>query len=267
MKFLKVGGVILGALVVTTLGINASDIFSNNSGSLLGQIISTDEGGCPSGMTEISVGQTFSCVDIYEVSPSEECPVFVPVNGIETQSNLNTLDCSARSVENKKPWTNITREQAQVACVRSGKRLPTASEWYLFALGTPDTRDSCNTTTNSLSGTGDYKNCVSATGVYDTIGNVWEWTSDDVIEGVFSGRKLPNEGYVTQVASDGVATVSGEIPKEEFFEDYIWINPTGAYGMLRGGFYGSKEDAGVYSVHAKTLPTAATAAIGFRCVL
>ena len=266
MRFLKVGGVILGALVITTLGISAADVFTGNSGSMLGQLIATEEGGCPAGMVAIAVGQTFSCVDIYESSPSEDCPAPVPNNAGETQDNLNEIGCIAVSAADKKPWTHIAREQAQVMCMRAGKRLPTASEWYTVAIGTPDTKESCNTQGRGVTHTGTLEGCRSATGVYDTIGNVWEWTSDDVIEGEYNGRTLPKEGYVTQVASDGIATVSGDVSSEHFALDYIWTQSLGVYGVLRGGFYGSGEDAGVYSIQAKTLPTAATVATGFRCV-
>jgi formylglycine-generating enzyme required for sulfatase activity len=151
--------------------------------------------------------------------------------------------------------------------MRVGKRLPTAAEWYTSAIGTPDTKEACNTHGGGVVVTGALPECRSATGVHDTVGNVWEWTSDDVIEGDYNGRTLPSEGYVTQVASDGVATVVGGKASEQFAADYIWSHAVGAYGILRGGFYGSQEDAGVYSLQAKTLPTDATVAIGFRCVL
>lgn len=265
MRFLKVGAVIFGALVITTLGINAADVFNGNAGSMLGQMIATEQGGCPEGMTGISVAQTFSCVDTYEASPSEICPNTNPRAGSDTQDNLNEIECVAASAASQSPWVHVSREQAQVACMRAGKRLPTAAEWYTFALGTPDT-SACNTQSSGVSVAGSQPECKSASGVYDAIGNAWEWTSDDVIEGQYQGRALPAEGYVTQVASDGVATVSDTSPSEQFEEDYIWTSETGAYGVLRGGYYGSKEDAGVYTIQAKTPPTAATVAIGFRCV-
>jgi formylglycine-generating enzyme required for sulfatase activity len=267
MKFLKVGGVILGALIITTLGISASDILSGNAGSMLGQLVSTQEGGCPAGMATTMVGKTFSCVDLYEASPSAKCPISRPSNIGETQANINEIECSATAASDQKPWTFIAREQAQLMCARAGKRLPTAAEWYTIAIGTPDKEELCNTHSGGILNTGLSIECRSASGVYDTVGNVWEWTSDDVIEGEYNGRAMPEEGYVAQVASDGVATVIGTAPSEQFAADYIWSQQVGAYGVLRGGFYASEEDAGVYSVQAKTLPTAATVAIGFRCVL
>ena len=102
--------------------------------------------------------------------------------------------------------------------------------------------------------------------MHDTIGNVWEWTSDDVFDGSYNGRKLPESGYVTQVDAGGVAVVSSTSPDQAFYNDYIWSNPIGVYGIMRGGFYGSNADAGIYTIHAYTLPTTPGAAIGFRCV-
>jgi formylglycine-generating enzyme required for sulfatase activity len=102
--------------------------------------------------------------------------------------------------------------------------------------------------------------------MYDLIGNAWEWTSEDVIDGMWNGRTLPQSGYVRQVDQSGVAVVSDAVPQEGFYGDYFWSKPTGAFGMMRGGFYGSQSDAGVYTLHAETLPTTAGAAISFRCV-
>ncbi len=150
--------------------------------------------------------------------------------------------------------------------MRAGKRLPKASEWHLVNIGTPDT-SACNTNSAGVRVSGASDTCVSALGAFDTIGNIWEWTADDIIDGVYEGRTLPESGYVTQVDSDGIALLTGTEPSELFYDDYFWSSPTGAFGMLRGGFYGSKEDAGVYSTHAQTLPTTAGTAIGFRCVI
>lgn len=37
--------------------------------------------------------------------------------------------------------------------------------------------------------------------------------------------------------------------------------------MMRGGFYRSGEDGGIYSIHADIEPTFSSGAIGFRCVI
>jgi hypothetical protein len=265
MRFLKVGAVIFCAVVITALGIDAADTLSGKSGSMLGQLIATEDSTCPEGMTEVFVGQTFSCVDTYEAAPSTACSFANISSKQDTQTNINIAECAATSISDVSPWTYVNREQAQVLCMRAGKRLPTASEWHTIALGTPDTQ-ACNTDGGGVASSGSHEDCRSAAGVYDAIGNVWEWTDDDVIQGNYSGRMLPEEGYVAQTSSDGVATMTSGTAPEEFALDYVWTNATGVYGMMRGGFYRSGDDGGVYAIQAETLPTAATVAIGFRCV-
>lgn len=266
MKFLKVGGIILGALIITTLGISASDTLSGNAGSLLGMLSQTETGPCPADMTHVVVGQTYSCVDTYEVSPSKKCLVQNPKTIQDTQKNINDRTCQPESKDEGNPWTYVTRAQAQALCARVGKRLPSSDEWYSFSVGTPDQDGTCNINGAGSVTPGTYTQCVSAAGVFDAVGNVWEWTSDDVFDGVYNNRPLPSEGFVAQVDAAGVATLTDSEPSDMFDKDYFWQNPVGVYGMLRGGFFGSGSDAGVYAVHTKTAPTDAAIAIGFRCV-
>ncbi len=258
----------MGAVVLTTLGISAADTLSGNANALLGQLGGVvEEKTCPSGMVEVLTAESFRCVDIYEASPAEDCPIASPSSVRETQENLNDPNCASRSVQGVSPWTYITREQAAVACARAGKRLPNAEEWYRVAIGTPDALGGvCNTESDVVTPTGSRDACVSAVGVYDAVGNVWEWVIDDILNGKYNNRALPESGYVSQVDSAGVATVSSQKPSAVMGDDYFWQDAQGAYAMLRGGFFRSKEDAGVYAVHAKTAPTQATVAIGFRCV-
>lgn len=267
MKWLKVGGVILGALLITALGIDAADTLSGSRSTLLGQVIGTGESGpCPAGMVFAPMALTFTCADTYEASADAECPYPSPTNEIETLANLESSECRSTSKASADTWRFITREQAQTACMKAGKRLPKSDEWYLLSVGTTDDASKCNIDSNGVSQAGENVQCKSAIGALDTIGNAWEWTSDDVINGQYQGRQLPSSGFVSQVDAQGVATLTNDSASIIFYKDYFWSSQEGAFGILRGGFYGSRSDAGVYSVHAQTLPTAAGAAIGFRCI-
>jgi formylglycine-generating enzyme required for sulfatase activity len=266
MRVLKVGAIIFGALVVTTLGISATDSLQGNSGSLLGLLATSEEGVCPADMVHVPTAATFTCIDRFEASPAPTCPIAAPGSQTETQQNLNESTCSSVALEAVTPWTFVAREQAAALCARSGKRLPTAEEWYTAAIGTPDTASACNVSQSGVWNTGSNQACVAATGIVDAVGNVWEWVSDDVRNGVLGTVPLPTEGYVQQVDATGLPSVTGTAPHEQFAGDYFWSSPAGVYGLLRGGYYGNETDAGVFATQAKTAPTAATVAIGFRCV-
>ncbi|MCA9365856.1 SUMF1/EgtB/PvdO family nonheme iron enzyme [Candidatus Kaiserbacteria bacterium] len=267
MKWGKVLAVVFGAVVITALGIDAADTISGSRSTLLGQLVSSQTGACPSGMVEVKMATTFSCVDKYESSPSTNCFIKDIQNEAEAKTNLGNENCSSDSLEKAKPWRFVTREQAQLLCYRSGKRLPTAAEWYQIALGTPDETEVCNVDDTSVIAGRNDSQCVSAVGAVNTIGNVWEWVSDDVINGIYNNREIPKSGYVTQVDSDGVAIVTEIEPEnDQFGEDYFWSESDGNFGVLKGGFFGSQSDAGIYATHMQTVPTMFGVAIGFRCV-
>ncbi len=266
MKWLKVGAVVFVSVVLTTLAIDAADTLNGSGSTLLGQLVSTEKPLCPDGMRFVPAATTFTCVDEYEVSTGPECPVQDPNNLADSATNVEAPECQAVSEPTRAPWIFVNREQAVTTCLRSGKRLITSDEWFMIAVGTPDTK-SCNIDSGSVRPTGDDKACVSAVGVYDTVGNVWEWTTDDVIAGKHEGIDVPLSGYVAQVDSGGFPLYTSEVSNKLFADDYFWSSPEGAYGVLRGGYYGSESDAGVYTVHAQTPPTNSGGAIGFRCVI
>ncbi len=263
-KVFTIGGGVLVALILTTFSIDATDTLTGKGGTMLASLIGTQTEICPAGMIPVSGALTFTCVDEFEASVQEDCTVVNPSSQYDTEINLSKSDCVPTSEVGNEPWRFVDREQAAILCTRAGKRLPSASEWYQFSLGT--TKDSCNIASGDISAAGEYETCISAARVKDTVGNVWEWVSDDVIEGVYQGRELPGTGYVSQVDSSGMATITQEETSTEIKGDYFWTSGTGAFGIIRGGFYGSKDDAGTYTVHAQTPPNFSGAAVGFRCV-
>lgn len=255
----------VGAVLITALGLDAADTWRGSSGTLLGQLVGSQaEATCPAGMDEVAVGQTFTCIDRYEVSASEECPVTNPAGPRDTEANIAVSTCTPESRVAALPWRFVSREAAARLCARVGKRLPTAAEWYMAALDTPD--EPCMAA-GSLRMTGEAPNCVSSVGAHDMVGNVWEWVADDVFDGLWEGRVLPSEGYINQVDRAGIATVTGTTtPDRSLDEAYFWSGAPGAFGMIRGGFYGSRADAGVVAVHAATPPSFTGEAVGWRCV-
>ena len=268
MKWGRVILIVLGALVITALGIDAADTLTGSEGTLLSRVISRDvsTGLCPKGMNQVTSVPSVTCVQTYESAASEGCPNNDPSEMLSTKQNIESRDCHIRSEKGTTPWRFITRDQAMQMCARDGNRLPTSEEWYALSIGTTNVEDTCNIETGTVSTAGSYEECVSPTGAYDLVGNVWDWVSDDVIQGVYKSNQVPESGYVAQVDAGGMATVISQSPQELFDKDYFWSDKSGAFGIIRGGYYDSGSDAGVYSVHADTPPTSASNGIGFRCV-
>lgn len=266
MKWLKVSLVIFGAVVITALGIDAADTLKGADGTLLSQVITTGNGKCPKGMVSVEAVPGISCVDAFEVSASSLCPSENPEQLVASMRNVEYAGCQAESKQDALPWRFITRDQAMQMCARAGKRLPTSAEWYSLSLGMANVEDNCNVASGKVSVAGEYETCVAPSGVYDLVGNVWEWVSDDVIDGTYNNTTLPPSGYVAQVDKGGMATESSETPQELFDRDYFWSTAEGVFGIIRGGYYDSETDGGIYTVHADTRPTTASLGIGFRCV-
>lgn len=262
-RLLITGGIIIGALVLTTLAIDASDTLSGRGGTMLARVLPGEVAVCPPGMTHFPAALTFSCVDTYEAAAGPGCSIENPENQFQTESNSSQKDCRAVSDQSLLPWRFVSREQARALCTKAGKRLPSASEWYELAIGT-EAGDCVVDGKQPVTGNKQLA-CVSAGGVVGAVGNVWEWVSDDVEGGLLDGRPLPPSGRVLSVDKAGVATLTAEAA-EATLPGYFWSETVGQYGIIRGGFYGSRNDAGVYALHAHTLTQFVGAAVGFRCV-
>lgn len=276
---LKTLVVVIGAMLLTAFTINATDNLGNFSDSALGGMVSAifgEESRCPQGMTLIDDADGGFCIDIYEASPAEECFYDDPANEFESRSNLDTPDCVPVSQEEAIPWRNISQTQAVSACIKAGKRLPTNKEWHVASVGTPDKigdtePEACNIHGNwspsSPGLTGSGEDCVSYYGAYDMIGNVWEWVSDTVRNGSYLDVDVPPTGYVQAVDESGVAIATDSSEQNEAYgNDRFWSDSSKVTGVFRGGYWGSRDEGGLYSVYAQLPPSFVGIGVGFRCV-
>lgn len=263
-RWIKTASVIAGAIFFSTLGIFASDVIRGIDGGLANRASVKGVDGCSVGMVRIETKAGSLCVDQYEASPASSCPHQTLMNTLQTEENVTTDTCVPMSVSDARPWSYVSLAQAQRLCSRANKRLPTPEEWYQFALGTVSSQCVVGAQGAQVTASG---SCVSDKGVYDAVGNVWEWVDIQIMDASMNGRSLPGEGYVTSVDADGIALSSGETPDTLYDEDYIWSKTPGVFGMLRGGFYGSGTDAGLYTINASVPTNFATQGVGFRCVM
>lgn len=213
------------------------------------------------------------CIDKYENSPGRDCDYPFPMNQHDTALNLNNGKCRPEAGVGRRPWTYVSRDQAQNLCALAGKRLPTAAEWHLAALGTPDDSGqsavSCLLSGNwpmSPGPAGFGQECVSAVGAYDMIGNVWEWVSDEVGAGQNNGIELPERGYISTMSVSGFPSATGAEPVPEYNGDFFWVKADGIRAVAKGGYYGSAAEGGRFSTYAEAAADFTGPGIGFRCV-
>ncbi len=264
------------AVFLVAIGIDASENYNNMSESFLGRIFfGESESRCEEGMVYVLNAEDGFCIDKYEVSPSDKCPYATISNQNQTNENLNDIVCKPVSEADKLPWRYISQSQAVVACAKAGKRLATSEEWYQASLGTPDknqdwTGDDCQVNNNwddQPGFTGSGINCQSGMGAMDMVGNVWEWVSGNLREGEIDGQKLPEEGYILSVSSEGLPIeTSFEDYSDNNNRDYLWIKHSNTRSMARGGYWSNKADAGIYAMYLVAPLDFAGTGIGFRCV-
>jgi formylglycine-generating enzyme required for sulfatase activity len=278
-SFAKTTAVIVGSTILATLTVNAVDMSGYFSRTMLAGLLfsgeETKNDSCPQNMVLVTQALTPFCVDAYEASAGENCVYNTPANENETLLNLADRACTPVAKPNSEPWRYISSTQAEQACSRAGKRLPTANEWYKAALGTPDlssgwTEEYCNVAHNRTDGvanTGTGMRCISDAGAYDMVGNVWEWVAETVDKGVWDGRVLPVTGFVDNVDTNGIAYSTESAQVENFNNDRFWLDSAIHAGVMRGGYFNSQSHAGLFATYAASPPTFSGDAVGFRCVV
>ena len=263
--------VTIGAMLLTAALIKANDKWNPPKDQLAGVAGSAQDARCPNDMAFVSDSGGGFCIDKYEASANKACPYTDPKNQLETNTNLSQPLCNPVSVPNADPWTNLPESQAMELCARVGKHLTNNAEWYRAALGTPDTSGGTNDCVLGRLGashaekTGTHDNCLSSSGAYDMVGNVWEWVDANVTDGSYAGRKLPIEGFVAEVDVEGVPTKTATSGEAVFHNDYFYLKQDGVNGMMRGGFWNITDKAGVTAINSTIPLSFVGVAVGFRC--
>lgn len=166
--------------------------------------------------------------------------------------------------------TGIDRTAAVNACSANGKYLPTDTEWWLAAAGTPDpaTGSPCNVNAGGPVVSGSLLDCRAFSGAYDMIGNYAEWTSDT--------RNIAlSDGYIASLDSGGfplLRQVVTNITTAPFGDDYIWVSAQSG-GIVRGGAWNDQGRAGRNALEVLSASatqnqsrTSPATPLGFRCV-
>ncbi len=259
--------VVMVSIAAATAGIKASDrLFTSNDPDAAKP--------CPVEMAFVESAEGGFCIDKFEASAGDNCPKAYPLNQADTRHNLDSNKCAPVSRKDAMPWVYISQNQAEAACSKAGKRLPTNKEWQAASLGTPDKdagwgAEDCLVSGNWKSRpglTGSAPTCKSNSGSYDMIGNVWEWTGETATNGTIGAVVLPAQGHVAETGSDGLPSKTSPTADVNYHNDFLWIKTAGTKGIARGGYWNNAEKAGSYATYIVTEPSSASEGVGFRCV-
>jgi len=234
---------------------------------------------CPDGMAYISSSGGY-CIDKWEASmPSATSEVMGSVGDMDNRNNPGSM--AAVSQSGVVPWVRASQVSAGTACENAGKRLCSGEEW----LGAANLQGKTYYLPTSLSGspydcvlsghncvdhsyelgdacnTGSYEGCQSDEGVYDMVGNVWEWTDEEVDvvnpDGV-AGWKYANANGEWQTSTSGLWNKYGN-------DGTYFPVTTSGRAVLRGGSWDYGVVAGPFSANLNSAPARTDRYIGFRC--
>lgn len=146
------------------------------------------EGACPVGMAQVGA----VCIDTFEATVTGDLGY---ADQLQEWPGTATTGW-ATSVEAVLPQVPTSWYQARGACINAGKRLCTVDEWQttcgpgsfpwgeeplpdaVCAVPAPDGTSAYDT----IQPTGSLPECRTAEGVYDHLGNAWEWADPGTID-------------------------------------------------------------------------------------
>ncbi|MCK4649723.1 DUF2341 domain-containing protein [Candidatus Pacearchaeota archaeon] len=243
-----------------------------------------ENGSCPEGMAYVHKLDGY-CIDKWEASmPSANSTDMG--NATEVANRNNPGSMVAESKKGVVPWVRVSQISARTACVNAGKRLCTDEEWLGasnmqgqvynlpidLAVGpygcvtnsstycldhSFENGEACNTGYNNNGESG----CYSSEGVYDMVGNVWEWTNEtvDVTNPDGSaGWKYPNSTQGWQTTTGAETAIYGN-------DGTYFPLTTAGRAVGRGGYWDTGTLAGPFCAALDSAPTLTHYYLGFRC--
>jgi formylglycine-generating enzyme required for sulfatase activity len=154
-------------------------------------LIGSTTGGNPDEMPQRRVTLDAFSIDKFETTVGRFAK-FLQASGADAPEYWNMVNVQT---DGEFPVVGVDWDQAQAYCKWAGKRLPTEAEWEKAARGTDGRMYPWGNTGQpqqmanlgkggtfgygkSLTKVGNYESGKSPFGVYDMIGNVWEWVAD-----------------------------------------------------------------------------------------
>jgi len=249
--------------------------------------------GCPGNMSFIDKFGGY-CVDQFEASMlSANSTAMGNATDVANRDNVGTM--KAMSVGGVVPWVEVDQVSARTACSNAGKNLCTDAQWlgaanvggrvynlpsdlavapYYCVTGSTtycldesyNLGDACDTGRNK---TGGISKCVSAEGVYDMVGNVWEWTNNTAtainpLGNSTAGTGTADEYYINTTNLQWSNSSTADNGK--YGKDYVYflVTTTGR-AVRRGGRWSTGADAGPFAAVLDGVPATTSPHVGFRC--
>ena len=250
---------------------------------------SGEHSSCPEGMAYIDKFGGY-CIDKYEAYPrnSDGSDATPPESAGDTDT-LIAAGGKAGSALNKTVWVYINQTEARTACSNAGKHLCTDLEWlgaaniqrqvydlatdlavspYYCVTGSdtyclnnsPGDGEACQTGYYS----GGVSGCYSAEGVYDMVGNVYEWTNETVT--VIKTCNSGADGWCYPSASGDRQTATySDTAKYGNDGVYFLAGTNAGRAVRRGGDWGNGASAGPFCAGLHNAPAGTYSPVGFRC--